>query len=97
VIPGVKQKLLVFLVAALSCRIGLCGQVVVNAGSPGETSNLSAIVSYTWSKLLGNTVDVTTGAFNANGTPGVQDFYRLDLERSVQPTDIPHGCAAVPA
>jgi hypothetical protein len=55
-----------------------------------RTSNLSAIVSYTWSKLLGNTVDVTTGAFNANGTPGVQNFYRYDLERSVQPTDIPH-------
>ncbi|WP_157178355.1 TonB-dependent receptor [Terriglobus roseus] len=55
-----------------------------------KTSNLSAIVSYTWSKLLGNTVDVTTGAFNANGTPGVQNFYRYDLERSVQPTDIPH-------
>ena len=55
-----------------------------------RTSNLSAIVSYTWSKLLGNTVDVTTGGFNANGTPGVQNFYRYDLERSVQPTDIPH-------
>ena len=54
-----------------------------------RTSNLSAIVSYTWSKLLGNTTDVTTGSFNANGQPGVQNFYRYDLERSVQPTDIP--------
>ncbi len=55
-----------------------------------RTSNLSAIVSYTWSKLLGNTTDVTTSGFNANGGPGVQDFYRYDLERSVQPSDIPH-------
>ncbi|HEV2711031.1 MAG TPA: TonB-dependent receptor [Edaphobacter sp.] len=51
---------------------------------------LSAVVSYTWSKLLGNTTDVTTGGFNANGQPGVQNFYRYDLERSIQPTDIPH-------
>ena len=55
-----------------------------------QKSGLSTIVSYTWSKLLGNTTDVTTGSFNANGQPGVQDFYRYDLERSVQPTDIPH-------
>ena len=55
------------------------------------TTNLSAIVSYTWSKLLGNTTDVTTGSLNANGYPGVQNFYRYDLERSVQPTDIPHS------
>lgn len=54
-----------------------------------QKPNLSAIVSYTWSKLLGNTTDVTTGSFNANGQPGVQNFYRYDLERSVQPTDIP--------
>ena len=39
---------------------------------------------------LGNTTDVTTGSFNENGQPGVQNFYRYDLERSVQPTDIPH-------
>lgn len=55
-----------------------------------QKSGLSTIVSYTWSKLLGNTTDVTTGGFNANGQPGVQNFYRYDLERSVQPTDIPH-------
>jgi hypothetical protein len=55
-----------------------------------RTNNLSAIVSYTWSKLIGNTVDVTTGGFNANGTPGVQSFARYDLERSVQPSDIPN-------
>jgi len=55
-----------------------------------QKPGLSAIVSYTWSKLLGNTTDVTTGSFNANGQPGVQNFYRYDLERSVQPTDIPH-------
>lgn len=55
-----------------------------------QRSGLSAIVSYTWSKLLGNTTDVTTGSFNANGQPGVQNFYRYGLERSVQPTDIPH-------
>lgn len=54
-----------------------------------QRSGLSAIVSYTWSKLLGNTTDVTTGSFNANGQPGVQSFYRYNLERSVQPTDIP--------
>ena len=55
-----------------------------------RTSNLSAIVSYTWSKLLGNTTDLTTGGFNANGQPGVQNFNRYDLEYSVQPSDIPH-------
>ena len=55
-----------------------------------RTSNLSAIVSYTWSKLIGNTTDLTTGGFNANGQPGVQSFARYDLERSIQPSDIPN-------
>lgn len=60
-------------------------QAYLTAQRPG----LSAIVSYTWSKLLGNTTDVTTGSFDANGQPGVQNFYRYNLERSIQPTDVP--------
>ena len=56
-----------------------------------RSKNLTGTVSYTWSKLIGNVVDVTTGSFNPTGQPSIQSFYHLhDLERSVLATDIPH-------
>jgi len=54
------------------------------------SKNLSSTINYTWSKLLGNVIDLTTGAFNATGTPAIQNYYLLGDERSVLATDVPH-------
>jgi TonB dependent receptor len=50
---------------------------------------LSMLMAYTWSKNLGNTNNVTTGFLDAVGTPGYQNTYARNIEKSVLATDIP--------
>lgn len=53
-------------------------------------NGLSGTLAYTWSKLIGNVSDLTTGFLNPSGNPGIQDFYLLrQYERSILATDIP--------
>lgn len=60
-----------------------------------RSKNLSATLSYTFSKLMGNVAALTTGFLNANGTPGIQNTYHIhDYEWSVLATDIPHRFVA---
>ena len=60
-----------------------------------RSKNLSATLSYTFSKLMGNVSALTTGFLNANGTPGIQNTYHIqDYEWSVLATDIPHRFVA---
>lgn len=60
-----------------------------------RSKNLSATLSYTFSKLLGNVSALTTGFLNANGTPSIQNSYHIrDYEWSVLATDIPHRFVA---
>ena len=55
-----------------------------------RSKNLTATVSYTFSKLMGNTSPLLTGFLNANGTPGFQNSYHIsDKEWSIMATDIP--------
>lgn len=50
---------------------------------------LSSLLAYTWSKNLGNANNLVTGFLDAVGTPGFQNSYALNLEKSVLATDIP--------
>jgi len=60
-----------------------------------RSKNLSATVSYTFSKLMGNTSPLLTGFLNVNGTPGFQNSYHIqDKEWSVMATDVPHRIVA---
>jgi len=60
-----------------------------------RTRNLLATISYTFSKLMGNTSPLLTGFLNVNGTPGFQNSYHLrDKEWSIMATDIPHRFVA---
>ncbi|MGO4516900.1 TonB-dependent receptor [Terriglobus sp. 2YAB30_2] len=59
-----------------------------------RVKNLVATVALTWSKLLGNVSDYTTGGFNQNGIPAYQNYYRMDIERSYLPTDVPQRFVA---
>lgn len=60
-----------------------------------RSRNLSATLSYTFSKLMGNTSPLLTGFLNANGTPGFQNSYHIqDKEWSILATDIPHRFVA---
>jgi hypothetical protein len=60
-----------------------------------RSKNLSATISYTFSKLMGNTVPSLTGFLNFNGTPNFQNSYHIrDKEWSVMATDIPHRLVA---
>lgn len=60
-----------------------------------RSKNLQATVSYTFSKLMGNTSPLLTGFLNANGTPGFQNSYHIrDKEWSVMATDIPQRFVA---
>jgi outer membrane receptor protein involved in Fe transport len=60
-----------------------------------RSKNLSATVSYTFSKLMGNTSPLLTGFLNLNGTPGFQNSYHIsDKEWSVMATDVPHRLVA---
>ncbi len=60
-----------------------------------RSKNLSATLSYTFSKLMGNVSALTTGFLNANGTPSIQNTYHIqDYEWSVLATDIPHRFVA---
>lgn len=60
-----------------------------------RSKNLSATLSYTFSKLMGNVSALTTGFLNANGTPGIQNTYHIrDYEWSVLATDVPHRFVA---
>ena len=60
-----------------------------------RSKNLSATVSYTFSKLMGNTSPLLTGFLNANGTPGFQNSYHIrDKEWSIMATDIPQRLVA---
>ena len=57
--------------------------------------NLTATVSYTFSKSLTNAVPLTAGFLNANGTPGYQNTYHIrDYEWSLASTDVPHRLVA---
>lgn len=51
---------------------------------------LTGSVSYVFSKLIGNISDLTNGFLNSSGNPGIQNFYFLQYERSLLPTDAPH-------
>ena len=62
-------------------------QVSVNFN---RKNSLTGTVNYTWSKVLGNAIDITTAAFNATGSPAVQSFYFLKDERTNLASDIPH-------
>jgi hypothetical protein len=56
-----------------------------------RSKNLSATVSYTFSKLMGNTSPLLTGFLNLNQTPNFQNSYHIrDKEWSIMATDIPH-------
>jgi hypothetical protein len=60
-----------------------------------RSKNLQATISYTFSKLMGNTSPLLTGFLNANGTPGFQNSYHIrDKEWSVMATDIPQRFVA---
>jgi hypothetical protein len=60
-----------------------------------RSKNLSATVSYTFSKNMGNVAPLLTGFLNSNGTPGIQNSYHIrDYEWSVLTTDIPHRLVA---
>ena len=63
-----------------------------------RSKNLSATLSYTFSKLMGNTSPLLTGFLNANaltGTPDIQNSYHIqDKEWSVLSTEIPHRFVA---
>jgi len=55
-----------------------------------HSHGLNASVAYTWSKLLGNISDWTTGFLNPTGNPAIQDTYLINqYERSNLPTDVP--------
>ncbi|MEG9431000.1 carboxypeptidase regulatory-like domain-containing protein [Terriglobus sp. ADX1] len=57
--------------------------------------NLTATVSYTFSKSMTNAVPLTAGFLNANGTPNYQNSYHIrDYEWSVASTDVPHRLVA---
>jgi len=47
----------------------------------------TTIISYTWSKLLTNVNNLTTGGLDI-GLPGYQNSHLLNLERAVSPSDI---------
>jgi hypothetical protein len=49
----------------------------------------SILGAYTWAKLISNT-DTLTGWLEASGPAGVQNNYRLGLERSLASFDVPH-------
>ena len=62
-----------------------------------KSDGTTVAVFYTWSKLLGNVVDITTngGGLNITGAPGIQDYYFLHQnERSNLATDIPQRIVA---
>jgi outer membrane receptor protein involved in Fe transport len=75
------------------------GASIFNAGQAFITiqrsKNLSATISYTFSKSMGNTTPLLTGFLNSNGTPDYQNAYHIrDKEWSVMATDIPHRLVA---
>ena len=75
------------------------GASIFNAGQAFVTvqrsKNLSATISYTFSKLMGNTTPLLTGFLNTNGTPDYQNAYHIqDKEWSVMVTDIPQRLVA---
>jgi hypothetical protein len=60
-----------------------------------RSKNLSATLSYTFSKLMGNISPLLTGFLNANGTPAFQNSYHIrDYEWSILATDIPNRFVA---
>ncbi|MDE1175739.1 MAG: TonB-dependent receptor [Edaphobacter sp.] len=60
-----------------------------------RSKNLSATLSYTFSKLMGNTSPLLTGFLNANGTPDIQNSYHIrDHEWSVLTSDVPQRFVA---
>jgi len=63
-----------------------------------RSKNLSATLSYTFSKLMGNTTPLLTGFLNANsanGNPDIQNSYHIqDKEWSILSTDVPHRFVA---
>ncbi|SFS11011.1 Carboxypeptidase regulatory-like domain-containing protein [Granulicella pectinivorans] len=60
-----------------------------------RSKNLTATLSYTYSKLMGNTSPLLTGFLNVNGTPGFQNSYHIqDKEWSNLATDIPQRFVA---
>jgi hypothetical protein len=53
-------------------------------------SGMVGSVSYTWSRLIGNVTDLTTGFLNQTGNPAYQNYYLMHpYERSVLASDIP--------
>lgn len=55
-----------------------------------RSNGVTGSIAYTWSKLIGNVTDLTTGFLNQTGNPGYQDYYLMrPYERSVLATDIP--------
>ena len=68
--------------------IGEAGYNSLQANLTKRASHgLSMIVSYTWSKLLTNVNNLTTGGLDI-GLPGYQNSHLLNLERAVSPSDI---------
>jgi hypothetical protein len=55
--------------------------------------HLSTILGYTWSKNLSDVSNLTTGGL-AEGTPGYQNSYFLNLERAYSPGDTPQRFTA---
>lgn len=75
------------------------GASIFNAGqvfiTVQRSKDLSATISYTFSKLMGNTTPLLTGFLNSNGTPDYQNAYHIqDKEWSVMATDIPQRLVA---
>jgi len=55
-----------------------------------RSNGVTGSIAYTWSRLIGNVTDLTSGFLNQTGNPGYQDYYRMHgYERSVLATDIP--------
>lgn len=55
-----------------------------------RSNGLTGSIAYTWSRLIGNVTDLTSGFLNQTGNPGYQNYYLMHrYERSVLATDIP--------
>jgi len=84
------------------CKPARIGASIFNAAQAFITiqrsKNLSATLSYTFSKLMGNTTPLLTGFLNANsanGNPDIQNSYHIqDKEWSILSTDVPHRFVA---
>lgn len=70
--------------------IGEAGYNSLQANLTKRTNHgLTTIVSYTWSKLLTNVNNLTTGGLPQDvGLPGYQNSHLLNLERTVSPGDV---------